>query len=68
MVHGEWIPATTPPTQDGCYMVRLYLPNRHPTDRIEIVYREYKDGQWIRPYYDSPNEGSELTAWQECNL
>ena len=63
MAKGTWKPITEPPKKDGKYLVHFYFKHRHPTDRMEVVYRNFVDGVCLRPYHVYAGEGSELLEW-----
>lgn len=63
MATRTWKPIAEPPKENGRYMVKFYFKYRHPTDRIELAYREFNDGVWTTPYYGFPKEDSELIEW-----
>ena len=53
------------PSKNGVYMVKFYTPYRPEYDRTELVFREFKDGEWLNPIYSSENDGYELVGWFE---
>lgn len=51
------------PSKNGTYLVKFRLYNRPEYDCIETAWREFKDGEWITPYFNHPNEASEIIGW-----
>ena len=58
-----WKSIDNPPKKDGRYMVKFMFYHRHETDQTEIAFREFKNDNWIMPFYNSPCENSKLIAW-----
>lgn len=58
-----WKSIDNPPKKNGRYMVKFKFYLRHETDQTEIAYREFNNGNWNMPYYNTPFENSKLVAW-----
>ena len=49
--------------KNSSYLVKFKFYNRHETAQIEINYRQFKGGNCLIPYYNKPDEASNLIAW-----
>ena len=56
------------PKKDGRYLVKMYSKSMPIYDCSELVFREFKNGEWINPYYTHKNDGYELVGWYEETL
>ena len=65
MKYGSWKSIKEPPVKNGHYMVKFYFKDRHETDRTEIVFRDFENGEWTPSYCFNKNDGGELIAWRE---
>jgi len=53
------------PSQDGNYLVKFYNRDMPKYDCTEIVFREFRNGEWVHPIYNYPGDGYELVGWYE---
>ncbi len=51
------------PSVDGNYLVKFYNKDMPEFDCTELVFREFKDGEWIRPVYNYEGDGYKLVGW-----
>lgn len=51
------------PKKDGHYLVKFYNKNMPEYDCIEIVFRDFINGEWDNPIYNYKGDGYELIGW-----
>lgn len=53
------------PSKDGRYLVNFYNPYMHETDRTELAWRGFYNGEWDNPTYNFKGDGYKLIGWYE---
>lgn len=53
------------PSKNETYLVKFYNKSMPEYDCTELVYREFKDGEWVNPVYSHAGDGYELVGWYE---